>query len=265
MQVTGGLAHPNAQPQMGSQPYAVRGRDGHQPPVTTSPKPSTGAKRSSSALRAQSAQPRAGRTDGRTRTVTPQPPEARDAHPQHSPQCLSGSALPHRGAHGRPAAADPKVKPRFLRTALPGKHVVRAALPGSTPGAARAARRCPAAFPRTGAPSAPAAMLRGVALRAPAPPASADGAVQTGGFPSASQSGGGMLQQSCSKAAKSHSSAPTVLSGSWLSPVLLRPRSKLQLAKGGGSFSTLVWGRMRRMSPSAFADVIITTPLCLAL
>lgn len=203
--------------------------------------------------------------DGRTRTVTPQPPEARDAHPQHSPQCLSGSALPHRGAHGRPAAADPKVKPRFLRTALPGKHVVRAALPGSTPGAARAARRCPAAFPRTGAPSAPAAMLRGVALRAPAPPASADGAVQTGGFPSASQSGGGMLQQSCSKAAKSHSSAPTVLSGSWLSPVLLRPRSKLQLAKGGGSFSTLVWGRMRRMSPSAFADVIVTTSLCLAL
>lgn len=256
---------------MGSQPYAVRGCDGHQPPVTTSPKPSTGAKRSSSALTAQSAQPRAGGTDGPTRTVTPQPPEARDAHPQHSPQYRPGPALPHHGAHGRPAAAVPKVKPRLCEPLCREstwcvRCVLRCPAPRQEP--PELARRCPAAFPRTGAPSAPAAMLRGVALRAPAPPDSADGAVQTGSFPSGLQSGGGMLYQGCSKAAKSHPSAPTVLSGSWSSPVLLRPWSKLQLAKGGGSFSTPVWGSPLRggeCHPSAFGNVIITTSLYLAL
>lgn len=222
----------------------MRGRDAHRRPLTTaSPKPSAGTKRSSSALTAHEGSrarspAQEGGTDEDGDPTAPHAPPPKPGSPSSSTHPSVGPP-PSRSVLAVAPPRLPKSESAALRTALPGKHVVRAALAGAVPGAARAREALPCGFP---APRSPLSARRHVAegLHGAPRPIRRPQLQQT--VPCRRQvfPPGATAEMGCCTGAASRPPCHTP-GGSRLSPVLLRPRSKLQLAKGGGLLSHTVW------------------------
>lgn len=143
----------------------MRGRDAHRRPLTTaSPKPSAGTKRSSSALTAhEGSRARSPAQEGGTdEDGDPTAPHAPPRSPGRPPAALTpASVRPHRARCSRsPRRGCPKVKARRCEPLCRESTWCGLRWPAPCQELPEPARRCPAAFPRPGAPSAPAAMLR---------------------------------------------------------------------------------------------------------
>lgn len=161
-----GDTHPNAQPHSGG---PIRCEGTRCPPSAPDHgQPEAFRRHQAQLLRPhgtrgeQSAQPRAGGREGRTRTVTPQPHTPPPRSPGRPPAALTpASVRPHRARCSRsPRRGCPKVKARRREPLCRESTWCGLRCPAPCQEPPEPARRCPAAFPRPGAPSAPAAMLR---------------------------------------------------------------------------------------------------------
>lgn len=226
----------------------MRGRDAHRQPLTTAARslpqaPSAAPPPSRHTRGAERAAPRRreGGTDEDGDPTAPHAPPPKPGSPSSSTHPSVGPP-PSRSVLAVAPPRLPKSESAAPRTALPGKHVVRAALPGAVPGAARAREALPCGFP---APRSPLSARRHVAegLHGAPRPIRRPQLQQT--VPCRRQvfPPGATAEVGCCTGAASRPPCHTP-GGSRLSPVLLRPRSKLQLAKGGGLLSHTVWGSL---------------------
>lgn len=256
----------------------MRGRDAHRRPLTTAARslpqaPSAAPPPSRHTRGAERAAPRRreGGTDEDGDPTAPHAPPPKPGSPSSSTHPSVGPP-PSRSVLAVAPPRLPKSESAAPRTALPGKHVVRAALPGAVPGAARAREALPCGFP---APRSPLSARRHVAegLHGAPRPIRRPQLQQTvpcrrQGVPSGRHRGGGMLYRGCFTAAMSHP---------WGQPVEpSAPSATEQTTVGKGRRSPFphsmgqpaLW---RRTPPSAFADMMslvndhdITTSLYLA-